>query len=205
MKDNDKNRPNNEKLKELILYLADRSVKDCRFGATKLNKLLFYSDFIAYLQFGKAITNQRYQKLQNGPAPRALVPITEKMEERGEIAYRTANYFGKQQKRLVPLRDPDLSSFSDEEIELVNQIVAEFWDKNAAEISGASHGFIGWQPAELQEDIPYEVAFVRAVPAGRKMEKYGADLESLANELLEREELKSAQDDKRHAIPKRTG
>ncbi len=196
--------PNNEKFKELILFLADKSSEDRPFGATKLNKLLFYSDFLAYLQFGAAITNHRYQKLENGPAPRALIPITEKMQARGEIAYRTENYYGKSKKRLVPLRDPDLSAFSDEEIELVNRIIAEFWAKNAAAMSSASHEFIGWKLANIGEDIPYEVAFVRAIPATKKMERYGADLASLAKELLEHEEPPSAQHNKKPAVQRRT-
>jgi hypothetical protein len=194
--------PNNEKFKELILYVANESSGDNRFGATKLNKLLFFADFIAYLRFGTAITNQRYQKLKNGPAPRALVPITEKMEAQGEIAYRIENYFGKPKKRLVPLRDPDLSSFSDDEIELVNQIIAEFWGKNAAAMSNDSHEFIGWKLAEIGEDIPYEVVLVRAMPASKKMEEYGAGLDSLAKELLEREEPASAQSNKKRAVQK---
>ena len=201
-----KNRsPNNDKFKELILYIADKSSGDKPFGATKLNKLLFYADFLAYLQFGTGMTNQRYQKLENGPAPRALIPITGKMESRGEIAYRDENYYGKSKKRLVPLRDPDLSEFSDDEIELVNRIVAEFLGKNAAAMSGFSHEFIGWQLAKIGEDIPYEVAFVRAIPATSKMEQYGAGLESLATELLEHEELPSAQNNKKRTVPKRTG
>jgi hypothetical protein len=201
-----KNRaPNNEKFKELILYLADKSTGDNPFGATKLNKLLFYADFIAYLQLGTGITNQRYQKLENGPAPRALIPVTSKMEARGEIAYRTENYYGKPKKRLVPLRDPDLSAFSDEEVELVNRIIAEFWGKNAAAMSSFSHEFIGWQLAKIGEDIPYEVVFVRSRQANKKMEKYGASLESLAKQLLEEhEESPSAQDTKKRTVPKIT-
>src|ERR1051325_3997789 len=104
---------------------------------------------------------RRYQKLVNGPAPRALIPTTKKMESRKEIAYREQNYYGKTQKRLVPLRDPDLSQFTAEEVDLVDKIISEFWGMNAAEMSNASHKFIGWELAEIGEDIPYEVALVR--------------------------------------------
>ncbi len=33
--------PNDQKLKELILYKADKSEMDLKFGAIKLNKILF--------------------------------------------------------------------------------------------------------------------------------------------------------------------
>ena len=36
-----------ERLGELILYVADKCADDPRFGATKLNKILWWSDFQA--------------------------------------------------------------------------------------------------------------------------------------------------------------
>ena len=49
-------RPNDAKLRELILYVAERCENDPDFGALKLNKILFNADFIAYALTGKAIT-----------------------------------------------------------------------------------------------------------------------------------------------------
>jgi len=66
---------NEEKLAELILYVCHKSEADERFGATKLNKILFYSDFAAYRQLGQPITGADYQNLEEGPAPRKLPPI----------------------------------------------------------------------------------------------------------------------------------
>ncbi|HZQ34888.1 MAG TPA: hypothetical protein VFD32_03070 [Dehalococcoidia bacterium] len=44
------------KLGELILYVAEKSSDDPRFGATKLNNILFFSDFLAFGQLGRSIT-----------------------------------------------------------------------------------------------------------------------------------------------------
>jgi hypothetical protein len=41
-------RANDEKLSELILLISEWSQSDPRFGAIKLNKLLFHCDFSAY-------------------------------------------------------------------------------------------------------------------------------------------------------------
>jgi antitoxin SocA-like protein len=68
------------KIKELILYLASKSEQDPRFSATKLNKLLFYCDFASYRRWGRAITGHSYQKLQFGPAPKAMLPLLEQMK-----------------------------------------------------------------------------------------------------------------------------
>ena len=41
--------PNDEKLRELIVYISDRCETDETFGAVKLNKILFLADFNAHL------------------------------------------------------------------------------------------------------------------------------------------------------------
>ncbi|MEX2118596.1 MAG: Panacea domain-containing protein [Pirellulales bacterium] len=152
--------PDDKKLRELILYICHRSEGDATFGATKLNKLLFYCDFLAYTQFGRAITWHTYQRLPNGPAPVALLPITKDMERRKEIAIGEHNYYGHKQKRTLALRDADLSVFRAEEIALVEEVIEECRGINATRMSLLSHGFRGWQLAENGENIPYEVALV---------------------------------------------
>ena len=150
--------PDDQKLRELILFISARSEGDETFGATKLNKLLFFADYLAYRQLGKSITGQEYQKLDNGPAPRRLLPIIGDMQESGDLVFSERQYFGYVQRRSVALRDPDLSCFSGEEIAIVCQLI-EFWHgKTAREISGASHHFPGWQLAETGETIPYDAA-----------------------------------------------
>src|SRR5258708_8149199 len=104
-------RASEKKLRELILLICARSQGDKKFGATKLNKLLFYSDFSAYLSFDKPITGQLYFKLPNGPAPKRLKPIVAKMQEADELAYQEAEYYHHVQKKPIPLTRPDLSLF----------------------------------------------------------------------------------------------
>ena len=113
--------PNEEKLKELLVYVALCSEGDESFGAVKLNKLLFLSDFLAYLRLGNAITWAEYQALPNGPAPTRLVPIREELQSEGSIAERPENYFGYEKKRTLALRRPDLKLFSSEEIDIVGR------------------------------------------------------------------------------------
>src|SRR5271169_3849241 len=100
-------KPNDKKLIELILLISEWSQSDPKFGAIKLNKLLFHSDFSAFLTFGKPITGQEYFALPQGPAPRRLKPITEKMKKREELAYQEVRYYGHIQKRPVALRAAD--------------------------------------------------------------------------------------------------
>lgn len=181
-----KRTPNDDKMRELILFIAEKSEGDRSFGATKLNKLLFFADFSAYLQFGEAITWHRYQKLKKGPAPRALLPIIDEMKESGELKITERAHFGLKQKRAIALRSADLSAFSAPEVDLVNEIIESCWGKSASEISEDSHQFIGWQLAEENEDIPYEVALVGDRPIGDKERKFGFKYEKIAREFVKK-------------------
>ena len=149
-----------DRFRELVLYVARETQDDPKCGATKLNKILFYTDFYAYRDLGRSLSGQRYQKLEHGPAPRGIVPAVEAMREAGECAWQHRNHFGYELRKLVPLREPDLEPFSGREIDLVQRVISELWDLSATEVSDLSHRFVGWQVADHGEDIPYETVFV---------------------------------------------
>src|SRR3974390_2259391 len=106
------------KLAELILYISKMSQDDPRFGATKLNKILFFSDFSQYRKKRKAISDDTYQRLENGPAPKHLVPVRDRLITSKSLTMQKLSYYGKTQTRPVALREPDLSLFTAEEIAL---------------------------------------------------------------------------------------
>jgi hypothetical protein len=165
------------KFRELILYLARSSENDPHFGATKLNKQLFYVDFLAYRQWGEPVTDQRYQKLPYGPAPRGLKPVVETLLAEGLCASASRSHHGYEQKRLMALREPDVSVFSPQELELIHQVVSDLRTSSAREVSDLSHEFIGWQLAEEREDIPYETALISLPePLSDQEIQYGLEL-----------------------------
>jgi len=177
-------KPDDGKLKELILLVSLRSETDPTFGAVKLNKLLFNCDFASYLTYHKPITGQEYFALKQGPAPRRLLPVTKKMQKRGDLAFKIVDYYGLVQKRPVALRAPNLSVFTPQEVALVDGIVQRWRGRNATEISDRSHLFIGWKVAKLEETIPYSTALIGFRKPTADEEKRGLALESRAVELL---------------------
>lgn len=148
------------RFRELLLYVADKSRDDPKFGATKLNKIMFYADLMAYGLHGKSITGARYMKLDWGPAPQALCPVQDDLIEEGHAHLVEGTHFNWPQRRLVPDRKPDLSIFDEEEIELVDAIVVALQGKNATEASELSHCEVGWKLAGHKEDIPYTSVFI---------------------------------------------
>jgi hypothetical protein len=174
------------KLRELILFLAQRSCDDERFGSIKLNKLLFFADFSAYLKLGSPITGHAYQRLEKGPAPKKMVPILRQMVDDRDLAISDCTYWGRTQKRPVALRDPKLELFTADEIAVVTDVLTALWKKTARGISSLSHRFSGWKLAAQNEIIPYEVALVHFTkPRKRDIQKaldIGEELAALRKE-----------------------
>lgn len=174
------------KLRELILWFARLSETDDTFGAVKLNKLLFFADAYAYVHLGKSITGQEYQKLEQGPAPRSMLPTLEQMKGDGALAERSTDFYGRAQRKFFALREPDTSAFSREELDIASRVLAQFWGKTATDVSEVSHGFVGWRLARSGETIPLSVALVgHRYPTAAEIE-FGLTLEDKAKACLPR-------------------
>jgi hypothetical protein len=151
-------------MKELILYIAQVSWNDEKFGAVKLNKILFYADFLSYLKRGRSITGQKYFALDEGPAPKRLVPVREEMRKANDIALQKVSSIGftRPQERIVALRAPDFETLNDAEgIAIVTAVIERLKNKTGKEVSDESHKFVGWKIAYAngeKTDMPYSVA-----------------------------------------------
>lgn len=166
-----------KKFSELVLYVAERMGDDAAFGATKLNKVLFFSDFLAYQSFGRSITGATYQKLPHGPAPRQLLPIQRELVEAEAARLIHREYLGRTQKRLVALRDAHTGVFQGDELDLVNQIIEALRGSSAVNVSNLSHSLsVGWRVASIGDDIPYESVFLSTDPATEDDVRRGREL-----------------------------
>ena len=157
-----------KKFKELVLYIAEESSKDGSFGRTKLNKILFFSDFLAYGNWGAAITGATYERLQHGPVARQLPSVLEKMELADEAAVITVKRTSYKQERVVPKRQADLTVFSEREMALVKHVIERLKRRNTVQVSDLSHSYLGWQIAEHREVIPYQTVFLSNTKPTRK-------------------------------------
>ena len=153
-----------ERLRQLVLYISDRCYEDPGFGATKLAKILYFSDFKAFARYGESITRAEYMSLPRGPVPKRLVHVKQRMEDNREIAIHAMPFKGKDQHRVYPLRETDLSLFTAEDIALVDAVISEHWGKTATEVSNLAHDRI-WEIAGTQgRPVPKEAVFISSEP-----------------------------------------
>ena len=156
---------NESKFRELLLYVASRCEDDPHFGAIKLNKILFLAEFIAYAETGKPISGAEYEALEFGPAPRLLRPIRDDMEKEREIVVKKRPRHAYTQHRVIPLRKPDLTLFTAEEIAFVETIIGACQGGTGKDLSDFTHSWRGWQIASYKETIPYPTIFLSEEPA----------------------------------------
>jgi len=156
---------NERKLAELILYISQKCALDPNFGATKLNKILYFSDFSAYGNWGQSITGAEYQNLKKGPAPKRLIPVRNQLVEDGGIAIQPVPLGnGIVRHRTINLREPDLTLFNGREIALVDSVIKQLDGLNASDVSELSHLYVGWKATREGETIAYGTVFLSDEP-----------------------------------------
>ena len=151
------------KFKELILLVARECEDHNYFGATKLNKILFFCDFKAFAELGNPITGEEYVALEHGPVPRHFVPVRNEMTRNGDIIQENRG----NQQRIVARRSAKWDLFSPAELFVIHEVIRELEDEDAESVSELSHKFLGWQAARAEQKvtgrspvIPYQSVLV---------------------------------------------
>jgi hypothetical protein len=172
------------KLRELILYISETSEGDATYGNVKLDRLLFYSDFLAYRRFGKAITGQEYQIFESGPAPCALLALLNEMIAQDELRLRAGNDLGKSYRKPLALREAQLDGFRGEEIALVDRLIRRFWGISAEQMNELTDEFVAWSVMERGEVVPYSLALLARRSLTEQEQQWALELEPRAREIL---------------------
>lgn len=156
-----------EKLQELMLYIAKKSLGDKHFGYVKLNKILFYADFAAYGELGASITNATYIRNHYGPTPREIKAAQASLESAGRAQVVEIPFYERKQQRLIPLAEPDMSLFTSDEIGIVDRMIEEYRNYTGKQLSDQTHELLPWRNSEDGEEIPYYSVFaLENIPAG---------------------------------------
>jgi Protein of unknown function (DUF4065) len=154
-----------QRFRELLVYVAERTGDDRRFGDVKVNKVLWFADFRAYNEHGSPITGARYQKLKLGPAAVAFKPVRDELVGEGALTVGSRVVGTKRQTVTRAKRPADTSLFSVEQLQLVDEIIEWLGPKSANDVSDLSHEkSAGWHMVELRDTIPYGTALLSTDP-----------------------------------------
>ncbi|MDE7090669.1 MAG: DUF4065 domain-containing protein [Bacteroidales bacterium] len=124
---------------------------------TKMNKLLFYADFMHYKQHGYGITGITYKALPYGPVPEQWGKLYSSLPgiDMAEFVYSS----GQSGIRLEAVEKAE-NILSDTELNTVKMVCGLFAEMNAGEISQTSHLEKGWiENKDSRSAISYQNAF----------------------------------------------
>jgi hypothetical protein len=149
-----------EKLLELIQYFATRAAEtgDQTFGRTKLAKLLYYTDFGAYREWGEPVTGVTYGHLPYGPCPNSLEFYETVLVAEGSAVQTLVPMGEYEQKRLQPTGPFVRQFLSASEIRHAEAVFDRLRRLSASQVSDLSHDEPGWIMTDLGETIPYSTA-----------------------------------------------
>jgi len=146
---------NFEKLAHMIIFfiLQENSY------LTRLNKLLFYSDFISYKSFKKPISGWNYAAIDKGPVLDHYKIIFGMLEENDYI--NSVEDFVNQNndviEKLVSNKDFEKSLFSENELKVLKYVDTYFKKTKTEELISLSHKERGWKDNfPLKELISYQ-------------------------------------------------
>ena len=146
-------KPSVKKIQNMILFFCEEGLYP-----TKLNKLLFYSDFKYFKENILSITGIRYKHLQFGPVPEYYDTILELLTDAGLLKLDMTVLENSIKKFYTSNKKPDLSVFSKHELRILYDIEREFKKLNNSEISEQSHKEKAWSETVKNELISYEYA-----------------------------------------------
>ncbi|WP_421805749.1 type II TA system antitoxin MqsA family protein [Flagellimonas sp.] len=151
--------PSFEKFSEMVVYFSERL---CPFK-TKMNKLLFYADFLMFKQSCFSISGVRYRAIDKGPVPNNFQSIFEYLANTDEIdicyvsfpqGYTGEQFLSREDRKF----NPEL--FNEAELAILNTVAEAFKETSTQDIIETSHLENGWK-ANVQDRkiISYEYAF----------------------------------------------
>ncbi|GAB1414903.1 DUF4065 domain-containing protein [Paludibacter sp.] len=151
--------PNFEKFTEMVVYFSEKMQP----FKTKINKLLFYADFLMFKQSCFSISGTRYFAINMGPVPHNFQSIFEYLANNDEIDIHYSDFpdggFG---EKFIARSDRPFNAdlFSKEELEILEKVATTFKKTTTSDIIKLSHLEKAWKENEqAKKIISYEYAF----------------------------------------------
>ena len=143
-----------ERLKNLLLYVLERMGETFQ---TKMNKVLFYIDYLSYRERGMAISGLVYRAMEFGPVPQRWDRLYSAFDE---VEQQIRLVQGQECLSLLPGGVADMSCFSAAEKAIIDQVCAKMKDMSSRAASKMSHEETLWKDhVGKRETIPFSEAF----------------------------------------------
>lgn len=143
---------NIDKIEATISYIAEQVPN---LFKVKLMKMLWYSDVMAFIQYGRSITGMVYKHEAMGALPIGHYSLMnlENLNVREEVSLNYDSMF-----HIYPSKNMDYSILNNEERAILNKVIAKFKDYKASDIVNYMHEEKAYKETAPGEIIPYSLA-----------------------------------------------
>ena len=135
--------PNLRKFSEMVVFFTEKLEP----WKTKLNKLLFYADFIMHKQSGFSMSGVQYRAIPMGPVPNNFNSIFEYLVNKDELVICYTNFpDGGTGEQFKPNSNKtfDKELFTENELQLLESVAERFKNTSTNEIIEISHKEKAW-------------------------------------------------------------
>jgi len=144
-----------ERLKNIMLYVLEHCED---VWQTKMNKLLFYIDFLSYRERGMALTGLSYRAIDFGPVPERWERVYSQFDEIRPEVQAVGDFEGVLLRADAPCNK---SLFCQEELQLMDCVCSNLGACSSRVLSEKSHQEKAWiENYQQHRIIPFESAFV---------------------------------------------
>lgn len=133
--------PDTAKIAQVISFFAQQGID---LYKTKLNKLLFYADFLMYKRSAYSITGITYKAIPYGPVPAEYDKLYIKLSDDGEINMETIQFDNGHYGDKIISRVKVLELLSNDEKEILAEVTKTFKNSNTQHVVEISHEEPAW-------------------------------------------------------------
>lgn len=126
------------RLKNVMLCILERCTD---VWCTKMNKLLFYIDFLSYRERGYAMTGLSYKAIDHGPVPERWDRVYSEFPEISQELQQYGDFVG---NILRPKASFDKTALDESDVAIIDLVCSALGGKTSREISQISHGEDAW-------------------------------------------------------------
>lgn len=181
----------NERIGNAVIFFVKKT-KNC--GITKLNKLLYFADFLTFRRTGKSLTGYFYEAWDEGPVPQPFYDNFRNVNDEKSVPEYLSEYIDRDIKHIteeqylnifIPKKEFDSDYFSKVEMDILKSLAKRYKLTKSEDIVDDTH-----------KTIPYKKAYKKG--ENNKIDYFDSienDEIIFKDAALPREELKERQED----------
>ncbi len=145
-------KPDINRLTEIVVFFSERLMP----FTTKLNKLLFYADFLAFKLSCQSITGARYRAIDRGPVPNNFHGIFDHMARNNHVIVNHVvfeNGYEGEQFTTHPTRPFNPDTFTEKELRILEKVADAFKETTTSQIIEISHKEKAWIENQVNKNL----------------------------------------------------